>query len=312
MISILIGVSGSGKTTIAKKYLNLNPNAVRINRDDLRKTLFGVEQIDVEYYDRKDLKDCEKLVSEISEQIMYDSLNKGKDIILDNTHLQKKYIDEIIRKFNHLDSIELIFTHDDSHMDFNYIEDILTERFNGDKSKHEYLIRQWRDFSKLKKQLHGHQLLYPQTAPQIQFQQGLPKAYICDLDNTIAKHNGRNPFDDSQIHTDLEIKPVGEVLRSLNLSGYRIIYLSGRQDSCYLQSRKWLEDNNLWFESSELFMRREKDQRPDYIIKEELLINKVVPKYNVIACFDDRYMVVKEWERLGIFCFNVNQGNVKF
>lgn len=312
MISILIGVSGSGKSTIAKKYLDLNINAVRINRDDLRKTLFGVEQIDVEYYDRKDLKECEKLVSEISEQIMYDTLNKGKDIVLDNTHLQKKYIDEIIRKFNHLDNIELIFTHGDEHWEFNKIEDRLTERFNGDKSKHEYLIRQWRDFSKLKKQLHGHQLFYPQTAPQIQFQQNLPKAYGFDIDGTLARKGDRDIFDDSKLHLDTEIVEVGEILRALHSSGFKVIFLSGRQDSCYLTTKTWLENNNLWMPDSEMFMRKEKDQRPDYIIKEELIVNNVYPKYNLLAMIDDRLQVSREYFRLGIYTLNVNQNLIQF
>ena len=99
MITILIGISGSGKTTLAKEMLSKNPNLVRINRDDLRKTLFGVEQTDTSYYLRKDFKRCENLVSEIVEQMMYDSLNKGLDIVLDNTNLQKKNITEIIRYF---------------------------------------------------------------------------------------------------------------------------------------------------------------------------------------------------------------------
>lgn len=312
MITVLIGVSGSGKSTVAKKYLQLNPNAVRINRDDLRKTLFGVEQIDVEYYDRKDFRDCEKLVSEVSEQIMYDTLNKSKDIVLDNTHLQKKYIDEIIRKFNHLDAIELKFMHGDAHWEFNKFEDRLTERFNGDKTKHEYLIRQWREYQKLKKSLHGHQLFYPQTSPQIQFQQNLPKAYGFDIDGTLARKGDRDIFDDSKLHLDTEIIEVGEILRALYNSGYKIIFLSGRQDSCYLSTKRWLENSNLWMPDSEMFMRKEKDQRPDYIIKEELIVNDVYSKYNLIAMIDDRLQVSREYFRLGVFTFNVNQNLIQF
>ena len=43
MITILIGISGSGKTTIAKEMISKNQNLIRINRDDLRKTLFETE-----------------------------------------------------------------------------------------------------------------------------------------------------------------------------------------------------------------------------------------------------------------------------
>ena len=63
---------------------------------------------------------------------------------------------------------------------------------------------------------------------------------------------------------------------------------------------------------SEMFMRREKDQRPDYIIKEELIVNEVYPKYNLIAMIDDRLQVSREYFRLGVFTFNVNQNLIQF
>lgn len=314
-IEILIGVSGSGKSTYSKNKVKENSNLVRINRDDLRKTLFAVDQVDTEYYDRKDLRACEKLVSEVSEQIIYDSLNRGSDVIIDNTNLQMKYIQEIIRKFNHLATIELNIMHGRTHEEFNLFEDRLIDRYQKQDNigeKVSYLTRQWKDFIKLKEQLHGHQLYLPQTSPQVSFNKELPKAYLFDIDGNLAKKGDRDIFDDSKLHLDTEIIPVGETLRALHSQGYKIIFLSGRQDSCRKTTKKWLEDNNLWTTDSEMFMRKSKDQRCDSIVKEELLIKYVVPKYNVLAVFDDRIRVVKSWERLGLFCFNTNQGYVKF
>ena len=328
MITILIGISGSGKTTLAKEMISKNKNLVRINRDDLRKTLFGVDQTDSSYYLREDFKRCENLITEVVEQMMYDSLNKGLDIVLDNTNLHKKNITEIIRKFNHLSSIEIVFLHKgDSHEEFNMIEDRLKKRFygdaanirmlkkiKGDKAFEEiaYLSKQWKDFQKLKKDLHGHRLFLPQTAPQVSFNKSLPKTYAFDIDGTLALKGDRDIFDDSKLHLDTEIKEVGDVLRSLHNSGYSVIFISGRQDSCYETTKQWLKDNHLWMETSELYMRKAKDQRPDYIIKEELIINEVAPKYNLIAVFDDRLQVSREYFRLGIYTFNVNQGFIQF
>ena len=59
-------------------------------------------------------------------------------------------------------------------------------------------------------------------------------------------------------------------------------------------------------------MRAAKDQRPDYIIKEELLREQIAPKYNLLAMWDDRLQVTREYYRLGIFTHNVNQGMVQF
>lgn len=312
MIEILIGVSGSGKTTLANKILSESPNMVRVNRDDLRKTLFGVEQTDTEYYNRNDLRDCEKLVSEISEQIIYDSLHKGKDIVVDNTNLQYKYIEEIIRKFNHLSDISLNFIHDVSTETYKEIQERLLKRFSGDSDKISYVERQMGDYKKLLIQMHSHQLFYPQNVPTIKFDETLPRTWAFDIDGTLAKKGDRDIFDDSKLHLDKEIVEVGEILRALVYKGLKIIFISGRQDSCYEQTKQWLVENGLWQEDSEMFMRKAKDTRPDYIIKEEIIVNDVAPKYNLVGVFDDRLQVSREYYRLGIFTANVNQNLIQF
>lgn len=312
MITIFIGVSGSGKTTEAKKMLATNPNAIRVNRDDLRKTLFGAEQTDQGYYLRKDFKQCEDMVSLVVDQIIYDGLNKGADILLDNTHLKMSYINDIIRKYNHLAPIELFIIHEESHTVFNTIEDRLLKRYNGDKEAVKYLTRQWKDFGKLKAELHMKQLFYPQMSSQVIFDKSLPDTFIFDIDGNLAKKGDRNIFDDSKLHLDTEIKPVGTVLRALAQSGQKIIFLSGRQDSAYDATKDWLEVNGLWTKTSEMFMRKTKDQRCDSIVKEELLQKYVVPRYNVIGVFDDRLRVNRTWYKLGVFCFNTNQSLVQF
>ena len=314
-IEILIGVSGSGKSTYSKNKVKENSNLVRINRDDLRKTLFAVDQVDTEYYDRKDLRACEKLVSEVSEQIIYDSLNRGSDVIIDNTNLQMKYIQEIIRKFNHLATIELNIMHGRTHEEFNLFEDRLIDRYQKQDNigeKVSYLTRQWKDFIKLKEQLHGHQLYLPQTSPQVSFNKELPKAYLIDIDGTVSLKGDRDIFDDSKLHLDSEIVAVGNVVRALSAQGFRMIYVTGRQNSCRKSTQKWLEDNNLWMNDSEMYMRKTKDARPDYLIKEEIVLKEILPRYNVIAVIDDRIQVTREYFRLGIHVLNVNQNLIQF
>ena len=314
MITILIGVSGSGKSTYTRGILKSHPNSVRLNRDDLRRTLFGVEQTDRSYYQRPDFRSCEKLVSEIVEQSIYDILNQGHDIILDNTHLQKKYIDEILRKFNHLTDINLMFVHGTSKIDLELFRNRLLERYANDPDPKEavrYLDRQWNDYLKVREVFEANRN-FPQTTPQIKFDSSLPAVYLFDIDGNLALKGDRDIFDDSKLHLDSEIIPVGETLRALHKTGYKIIFMSGRQDSCRGTTQKWLEDNNLWMKDSEMFMRVAKDQRCDSIVKEELLREYIVPNYNVIGVFDDRDRVCRAWYKLGVFCFNTNQNNVKF
>ena len=306
MITILIGISGSGKSTLSEKKMLHNANLVRVNRDSLRTSLFMMDSL---YYSRPDFRGCEKLVSEISEQLIYDSLHKGKDIIIDNTNLQKKYIDDIIRKFNHLSAIELVFV----DVELGEARNRVNKRENFTTPEQaEYISRQHNDYQKLKKQMHGLPLFYPQINAEISFNKGLPPAYIFDIDGNLALKGDRDIFDDSKLHLDTQIKAVAEVARALHRDDYRIIYLSGRQDSTYLTTKKWLEDNGLWFAKSEMFMRKAKDQRCDSIVKEELIIEHILPKYNVIGVFDDRERVCRAWYKLGVFCFNTNQNLIKF
>ena len=98
MITILLGISGSGKTSYAMN--RIDENTILINRDNTRKMLFGVEQNQRDYFTRVDLKQCELLVTETLDDVMYNALNKGIDIIVDNTHLELRFIDDILFRFN--------------------------------------------------------------------------------------------------------------------------------------------------------------------------------------------------------------------
>lgn len=306
MITVLIGVSGSGKTTEALKLLSENPNMIRVNRDDIRKVLFGVEQTDKHYYERKDLKRCEKRVTDISEQIIYDALNDNKDIVLDNTNLDVKYINEIIDKFNHLSTIELIFLHQTGKDELEIFRQRLLERYDGDIEAVKYLDKQWRKFENLLVYFWGKPLLYMQTAPKIRFNPDEDKTYIFDLDGTICDNIHRSPFDESKVTGDKIIEPVAIVAKGIDALKNTVIYVSGRTNECYDDTKTWLQNNGLWFENSELFMRKKGDSRPDYIVKEEI-ITKIADKYNVIGVVDDRLSVSRTYFKLGLFTFNVNQ-----
>lgn len=313
MITILVGVSGSGKTTIAKDMLANNSNLIRINRDDLRLALFGVEQTDINYYSRKDFKSCENTITETVEQIMYDNLNKGKDIVLDNTHLQKKYIDDIIRKFNHLATIEIIFVHGTTYPEFAEFKHRLRHRFHEFQSdeKINYIDRQWDDFKKLIKNLDGYRFVYPQEDTKIEMNSAKESVYVFDLDGTLALKGDRNIFDEEKVGVDILIENVATVLKALQTT-HRVIFLSGRQDSCKEQTIEWLKKHKLWNDDSEIYMRKAKDSRCDSIVKEEIVMEQVLPKYHILGVFDDRERVCRMWYKLGIFCFNVNQGLKKF
>lgn len=87
---ILVGISGSGKSTFAINYIKEHTNTLRINRDDIRKTLVGNLE---GYYQRKGHQHIENIVTEIETSIFTKLSYNEKSIIIDNTNLTKKYID---------------------------------------------------------------------------------------------------------------------------------------------------------------------------------------------------------------------------
>ncbi len=91
---ICVGISGSSKTTWSSQYIKDNPNTLRINRDDIRKTLVG----DLNgYYQRKDLNFIEDRVTETEDDLFHRFMVNSKNMIIDNTNLKQSYINKWIK-----------------------------------------------------------------------------------------------------------------------------------------------------------------------------------------------------------------------
>lgn len=90
---ILVGISGSGKSTWTREYIQKNPDTLRINRDDIRKSLVGTLK---NYYQNKNIKYLENTVTNISEHILQKLLASNFSIIIDNTNLKIKDIERIL------------------------------------------------------------------------------------------------------------------------------------------------------------------------------------------------------------------------
>ncbi len=157
------------------------------------------------------------------------------------------------------------------------------------------------------------------------------RIFLMDIDGTIANGEHRQHYVrgarknwaayNELMHMDERIDAVHKVYEALVLTGTKVIFVSGREGSVVNETntRNWLYDNDfnlrtddgLWVdvgpEEIELHMRKEKDYRPDDIVKEEIFRTHIEPKYEVIGVFDDRPRVVRKWKEMGIFVFNVYQ-----
>ncbi len=138
---------------------------------------------------------------------------------------------------------------------------------------------------------------------------GRDNVVIVDLDGTIADHSQRHWTDYADVINDKPIHNVVNSVRNEDEMGNDVIFMSGREDICYEDTKLWIARTFHWpAEYVNLHMRVAKDNRPDFIVKEELFQKHVHGKYNVLRCYDDRDQVVALWRYKGLTCMQTAYG----
>lgn len=135
----------------------------------------------------------------------------------------------------------------------------------------------------------------------------MSKAILVDIDGTVAHRTNRDPFEYDKVLHDAPDKEVIAVLKSLWESGYRIIFVSAREDWCFNDTYTWLTHNCPPF--IKLYMRKSGDFRRDADVKKEIYETQIKPNYEVLCVFDDRNQVVDMWRELGLKCMQVGYGD---
>lgn len=139
----------------------------------------------------------------------------------------------------------------------------------------------------------------------------MKKAIIVDIDGTLAKMNGRSPFDWDRVGEDKVNEPVLDIVNAMNYKYHgdlHIIIFSGRDGVCRPETHTWLVLNKIPFD--DLFMRPEGNNEKDAIIKRRLFEAHVAGKYDVLFVLDDRNQVVDMWRKdLGLTCLQVDYGD---
>lgn len=133
------------------------------------------------------------------------------------------------------------------------------------------------------------------------------KAIIVDIDGTLAHMGDRSPYDPTKYHEDTVHAVIADIVVVYRSHGYEIIVCSGRDDDYYDTTAKWLTNNKIPFDV--LLMREAGDKREDSIIKKELYLRFIKPKYDVHFVLDDRDRVVKMWREQGLKCLQVAEGD---
>jgi len=133
------------------------------------------------------------------------------------------------------------------------------------------------------------------------------KLVLVDIDGTVSHRTNREPFEYDKVSSDRPDHKTIEVITALWKAGYKIIFISARDDSCFEDSYEWLRLNCPPF--IKLYMRKTGDSRKDAVIKEEIYREHIEPFYDVFCVFDDRNQVVDMWRSIGLKCFQPEPGD---
>jgi len=301
---ITIGISGSGKSTWAhKKWLEDPSKYTIVNRDKIRELMFGFTESGIEdYYLRNDVAGLEKKVTRYEDTLINEGLNFGKTVIADATHLTYKYLERF--KYWNVHAEVLIFEISKA--------DALNRDSMRSRSVGEHVIeKQYNRFTSLMVELAKNPIDF--TPVQLSQNPDNTNCVIFDIDGTLSHMDRatRSPYDWHKVGEDVIDYPTKVISQALTpyyeeMTSTKVIICTGRDAVCIDETKKWLSDNGIFYD--EIYIRPKGDQRPDWVVKEEMW-RKIAEDNYIVGMFDDRLQVVRRARALGLKVFNVAYNN---
>jgi len=286
-IIVTIGVPASGKSTWSKEFVKENPSYVKVERDDFR---YGMKDISIGD------KQFENFITELQFKAIHIALNNKYNVIVSDTNCNGKYLKILLEEFKYKADVTLKFF--DTDLETCYARDVNRERSVGKN----VIDRMFKGFQNVRNEFFDNnyfpkqEFIYSLTP----FNENLEDCIIVDLDGTLAHANGkRGYYEWNKVGMDDVDYDVLEIVNSSIWCGNKIIFLTGRSNECYQETKKWLE-KYLREDEFLLLMRDSKDFRPSVVVKKELYEKFVKENFNVIFALDDKEDVCEMWRSLGI------------
>ncbi len=134
----------------------------------------------------------------------------------------------------------------------------------------------------------------------------LPPCIICDLDATLALHQGREPFEWDRLLTDKIDPRLRDLLNFHMTSGTKVFFLTGRTQRARLDTLMWLQNPKQGLcDGWELITRSQGDFSSGDVYKLKMYEQLIQGKYNVLCVFEDSNKCVKMWRELGLLTCQV-------
>jgi len=299
---IVVGISGSGKSTVVKEY----PGYQNLERDKFRSYFLqksgALNKQGLPYDPERDNLwsiwkwKWEDKVTEMWNEALNVAIGlHGVDIIITDTNLNK---DKMLQLKSLLESSGY-------EVEVKVLDTPLAECIERDKNRVNTVGEQviYSQYMKLIENYDVRKRYVPNPLK--------PTAILVDIDGTLAHmNNKRGPFEWDKVHVD----DVDEVVKSMVnhfQADHTIIILSGRDGVCQPATEKWLHDNNVYYDH--IFMRAMNDMRKDWVVKEEIFWNHVADNFNVHFVIDDRKQVVMNtWHPIGVKVIQVGNAYIDF
>jgi len=291
-IFFLKGLPASGKTTWSTEYVKANPSTKRVSKDEIRRMFHGCN----------DNFANEKTILAIRDYCIETGLADGHDIIVDDTNFKYKHycaICDIARRVGNVQVIEKYFD--------VTLKDALSRNAKRLNKVPEHIIKQLYETNVKNKHISTGTVYFGHKGQHFfnTYRKDLPSAIIVDIDGTLAINTSRDYYDLTRVEEDLPNKVVCELIDIYSRDNYKILLVSGRDESSRQLTLNWLKTNSIKYDL--LIMRAIGDNRSDAIVKKELFNFHINNKYNIIFAVDDRKKVCRMWrEQLNIPVFQLD------
>lgn len=319
-VILCVGGIASGKSTWAKAEVTKDPNFIRINRDDLRNMLTNYNHS----------QENESLVTSVCSFLVRKGLQEGRDIISDNTNLDRRQFDDMVKLVRGL-NLDCMVMEKSFYCELDEAIARDAQRIGTAKVGEAVVRKFWKKQGGTQHKFYKPRVEVITVAQQVAEAQenikkpdlDLPSAVICDLDGTLSlfnyRKNGvtqlrhpdahfRSPYDASHADQDTVNEQVATVVELLRKAGHQIIFCSGRENAYREPTVKFLT-KHLSFSDYQLHMRETGDSRKDSTVKTEMYQQLIEPKYRVWLVIDDRSQVIDAWRQLGLVAWQVAPGN---
>lgn len=290
------GIPGSGKSTFAKQWVAQDPaNRVRANRDNIRYELYG------KYSGLS--KDQEGKITQVEHSLIRKALKQNKNVIVDDMNLTQRFLKPYY-VMSAESGVKL------AHKDFPVaLDEVLRRNANRDRKVPEDVIRKiYNNYLGPNGQFHHFDGDYASQIKSFVAPDTRKQVIGFDMDGTLSdtrsiqhfvkgKHRDFDAFHRSSLFTP----PNSEVFKfamDAHRAGFPLIITTARNEAYREVTQLWLDRLNFPYEN--IFMRADGDFRPDYVVKNEMLHEQIMPYYDILRMADDNPQAVNNWIDNGI------------